>query len=69
MIEFEDIVGEARRFLLDKMSEQEKLDFELLLENHPHLREEVELMGKMISAMREIPAEEIQKRLKTRKDP
>lgn len=63
MIRFEDIIEDARRFLQNKMSKEEAAYFRQLIESHPHLKEEFEVMRKMVAVMRELPAEEIESRL------
>lgn len=60
---FEDIADDARCFLQGKMSEKEAGAFLQFLETHPELKDEFELMKKMVSVMRDIPEEELKDRL------
>ena len=56
-------MNDAKRFLLHKMSQKEANQFRQLLQKNPHLKEEFDLMQKMVSVMRDIPESEIQARL------
>ena len=63
MIRFEDIADDARQFLQGRMSQQEAIDFVRLLDRHPHLKSDFEIMEKMVSVMQEIPEQELRDRL------